>query len=323
MNKPLFSIVIPIYNADEYLSECLESITAQSRNNYELLLINDGSTDNTLSIITEFAKKRKNVKIINQTNAGVSAARNTGIRNATGKYLLFVDADDHLNDRDTLKYLEAVADKADSVFFDFTTGKRRTSNEETRLYSEKDTLAAFLFRFIKNEQLNPPWNKLYKRKIVIENNLYFADDIKIGEDLLFNINYLRHCNSLYFLAKPLYFYRTDNDNSATKKYMPNKYYELMKVNDALTSWAATYDNKRLDDVVKYIRVKNILSCLRDLSHNNCPLSSDEKYAKMREYKKNNKLTFVLRCGPTPFLVSLIYSLGGATLLTKLITRMRG
>ena len=97
MNKPLISVVVPVYNVEQYLKKCLDSIIKQKYNNLEIIIVNDGSTDNSQKICQEYVKKDKRIKLITQKNQGLSAARNTGIDNAHGKYISFVDSDDYLD----------------------------------------------------------------------------------------------------------------------------------------------------------------------------------------------------------------------------------
>ena len=121
MDSELISVIVPVYNAEKYLKDCLKSILDQSYNNFELIVVNDGSKDRTQNIIDHFSRKDNRVSSIQQDNKGVSGARNTGIRNAKGEWICFVDADDRLS-RDALEilYQTAISEKSDAVIGEYS-----------------------------------------------------------------------------------------------------------------------------------------------------------------------------------------------------------
>lgn len=305
MKQSKISILVPIYNAEKFLGDCLTSIISQSYINIEIILINDGSADNSLSIAKKFASKDSRIKIINQKNAGVSAARNAGLDQASGEYVLFIDSDDYLPDTQVINKIHAATLKKGSVvmYNIIYEGKKTNYPLDEEVYSGSD-LNNFLFEMIKNEHFNSPCNKLYRKEILDKHAMRFNEKIKIGEDLLFNIEYFKHCNSVYYLNDNLYFYRTSNISSATSTYKKNKYLDLMIVNDALTRWTKTR-SKKLVNISKYIRIKNILSCLRDLANDH--LNSAATKTQILQYKKSNQRLIVLNCGIKLYLISLAYS----------------
>lgn len=198
-----FSILIPIYNVEQYLTYCLDSVINQTYNEIEIICVNDGSTDNSLKILEEYAQKDERIKIINQENQGVSVARNVGIENATGDYILFIDSDDWI-DIDTCKILNAKLENKsqDLIIFNHSV----VTNKFTRQirYSGGNKFAF--------------WAACYKSSIIKNNNIKFPKNIRISEDHFFKYNFLFYAKNIKHIDKYFYFYNLTNENSATKNY---------------------------------------------------------------------------------------------------------
>lgn len=172
------TIIIPIYNAEDTLSHCLDSIIKQTYNDYNVLLINDGSTDNSLTIIKEYKKNHpERFKVINKENEGVVATRHLGIRESTGVYIMFVDNDDFLDE----DYVKTFIEEAERGDYDVVLGGYRRANLETVRY----TVTAYEKEWTKY-QITAPWARIFKREFIVENNIHFLED-SIGEDLYFNM----------------------------------------------------------------------------------------------------------------------------------------
>lgn len=208
----MYSVVIPVYEAKESLSRCVESWLGQTKKDLELLLVDDGSTDGSGALCDSYADKDGRVRVIHQKNAGVSAARNAGIESAKGEYLLFTDSDDYVA-QDYLERMEkAIQDSgADLVLCGFhhlyegadilkLPGETRTFRLTE---GEEDFLTLYEQSF-----LNMPWNKLYKR----EQAGRFDPSLSLGEDLLFNLDYLKRCETVMVLAEPLCYYIQEERN---------------------------------------------------------------------------------------------------------------
>ena len=130
------------------------------------------------------------------------------------------------------------------------------------MYKE-EKLKSLIVQLIITEKINPPWNKVYKRNIIEENNIVFDKNIQIGEDLLFSITYLSYANNICILNEELYNYTVDNSNSLTRKYKENKYKQLMYVDDEIRKYLQTFQSKKILECEKYIRLKNIFSCFME------------------------------------------------------------
>ena len=191
MNPPQISIIIPVYNSENYLRECLDSITKQTFTDFEVLLINDGSTDKSGIICDEYAAKDSRFKVFHKENGGVSSARNLGLHNAKGEWITFVDSDD-LIEEDALKnFILTNSDQID--FFLFGVKKLIDEKEVTFFYFENDqvfSVLEFINKYPLCQYFAEPWSKFFKSSIIKINNITFDESLSWGEDSLFNVQYL-------------------------------------------------------------------------------------------------------------------------------------
>ena len=220
------------------MKQCLESIVNQSYSNLEIILVNDGSTDLSLSICKEYSLADKRIQIIDQKNQGLSAARNSGIKLATGTYIVFVDSDDWINLETINLVVSRIVTNAVDVFL-FSYIKEFENKSEPKnlfstdiLFENKETKKLYrrFFGLFENELADPSdadsivtaWGKMYKTDIIKSNHLIFEDCKLIGtEDLLFNIQYFQYVETAFYLHKNLYHYRKNNALSLTSSYKKN------------------------------------------------------------------------------------------------------
>ena len=211
MNKKV-SIIVPVYNAEKYLTECLDSLINQTLKEIEIIIINDGSTDNSKEIILDFARKDKRIIVIDSPNEGVSAARNKGLQHAQGTYVGFVDADDYLDTTMYEKLYESAEEQNASlavcnawVVADKGEPKKRLQLENKEIaVSDKAVLIRDFLNF-KYDFAN--WNKIYALDIIRQYQLKFDQKLAIWEDLLFNLEFLAYAKKMVTLNEPLYYYR--------------------------------------------------------------------------------------------------------------------
>lgn len=233
----MISIIVPIYNVETYLSQCLDSLINQTYRDIEIICVNDGATDGSLKILEEHAAKDDRIKIINQPNQGLSGARNTGIKEAKGEWTMFVDSDDWM-DTNTCSILTNNANSSlDLLFFSYIRERMHSSDPQwvlgtvKRNFSEKDIEGLYArllapleqnkFYPEKIDSMSTAWGKLYKTSIIQENNLQFVSTKTIGtEDLLFNVYYFKWIKEAVYLPNTLYHYRKNNITSLTKLYKP-------------------------------------------------------------------------------------------------------
>ena len=209
--SPKISIIVPIYNAQKTIERCIDSILNQDFSDFELILIDDGSKDNSGEICDTYARKDQRVRVIHKENSGVSASRNLALREAKGEYLQFLDADDWITPNATRLLTESMeTNGCDMVIADFyrVIGERlshKGSIDEDGVLSREE--------FANNMMENPAdfyygvlWNKLYKKSIIDEKQLCMNPKISWCEDFMFNLEYIRHCENIYVLQVPIYYY---------------------------------------------------------------------------------------------------------------------
>jgi glycosyltransferase involved in cell wall biosynthesis len=239
MRFPLVSIIVPVFNVENYIQFTIESVLKQSYFNWELILINDGSTDKSQDIINEFAKKDERIVSISQTNQGVSAARNQGINYSKGEFIVFLDSDDWLGEKtieDSLKFQHE--NNSDLVLFAWFKTKENVFTKELSFLNEGKKLfkedVEFIRRrsigFLPNEMHNPvksdlfntPWAKLISAELIKNNKLEFKRRSEVGmEDVLFSIGLFQNCQRPTLLPEFYYFYRQDNSSSLSKRDTQN------------------------------------------------------------------------------------------------------
>lgn len=239
-NQVKISIIVPVYNAEMFLEESLKSLVSQTEKEIEIICVNDGSTDKSEQILKNYQDNNKRIRIINQENKGVSQARNTGIENATGNYVMFVDADDWIDKNACQILLDRIKkEQSDVLLFPYM---RETSKgsfeknifEEDKIFDKnrvKEKLHRRYIGLIGEELKNPEnadalctvWGKLYRLDIIKKHNLQFIDLDKIGtyEDGLFNLNYFEYVTKAVYLNQHLYHYRRTERESITSGYNPN------------------------------------------------------------------------------------------------------
>lgn len=222
--NPLISIIIPVYNAESTLNRCIDSIINQSFDDWELLLIDDGSKDQSGKICDEYAAKDSRIKVFHKENGGVSSARNVGIDNSLGKWVTFIDSDDKIFDDifSLLKY-----SNGDLIVFNFIIDQNTKEYpqylfKENTLYCNVQ-MKQLLEQYIHSLIFRVPWGKFYRKDLI--GSLRFDTDIRIGEDTLFVLKFLNKCSSI-LLRKEIYYYWEELNIDNSIKY-------ALKVDDAL------------------------------------------------------------------------------------------
>ncbi|NLM85252.1 MAG: glycosyltransferase family 2 protein [Clostridiales bacterium] len=212
MDQPLLSVIIPVYNAQQVLPTALESVLSQAIPSMEIILINDGSKDDSLALCRQFALKDGRIKVLTQENAGPGAARNAGLKIARGHYIAFVDSDDTMQPDAFRQMLSAIrADESDMVIAHFNiliNGQvldRGYIKENTIL--GKEEFCHELAHRPGSYYYSALWNKLYARRIITENKLTFDNSYTWGEDFDFNMRYYKHVETVSFVNQPVYNYK--------------------------------------------------------------------------------------------------------------------
>ena len=222
----LVSIIVPIYNKEDLISRCVESLIKQTYTNLEIILVDDGSTDKSWAICQEFENKDSRIKTCHKNNGGLSDARNHGLVNATGDWVSFVDADDYVEDN----YIELLLQNsygADLVVcncYQITNNKRAISSHifgntlfesKERIYSEI-IIPMITLDNNKINMLFPAWNKLYRKQVINDNYLKFDTNLPYAEDYMFSIQFFKAISCVKFIDSPLYDYDCMTQNSLSK-----------------------------------------------------------------------------------------------------------
>lgn len=213
MNPLLISVIVPVYNAESTLSECVGSILGQKYKDFELILVDDGSKDSSPRICDEYAMKDNRVRVFHKPNGGVSSARNLGISKARGEWLTFIDADDYITDG----YFDGVVEQNEDILI-----KGYQKFEHSGIVSGKEAedllgisaFSDFLSQYVTDSLLRGPVFKFYKRSLI--GDLRFLTDMKIGEDAWFVFNYLAKCKSFAALPKGEYMVRLAEEPDEVK-----------------------------------------------------------------------------------------------------------
>ncbi len=237
--NPLISIIIPIYNVEEFLPKCIESIINQTYENLEIICVNDESPDNSLDILEKYREQDSRIVIINKKNEGLSQARNDGIEKSTGDYIMFVDGDDWIDENMCKEMLKAIGESSADVCMccylkEFADHSSVVNVFEEDKFFEGDNFKNGFYKHLvglTGENLSRPekldsavtvWNRLTKREVI--GNVRFIDLRLIGtEDLMFNLQISSNTNKLVYINKPFYHYRKTNAGSLTSKHKPMLY----------------------------------------------------------------------------------------------------
>lgn len=224
---PKFSIIIPAYNCGDKIKILANQILTQDYADFELIIVNDGSTDNTLEVIKSLNDAR--LVLVDQKNSGPSAARNAGIKKANGEFIIFCDADDQINQKNFTKMLNEV-EKSDSDMLIFAweiiqKDKNQKILSRRKLFQKQQTISGnseIIRKTIKSigddGRMYNLWNKIYRTKIIKQNKLQLYNNLRFGEDLIFNFHFLKHCSKIFFSnIEPIYIYEEDSSTSIVSK----------------------------------------------------------------------------------------------------------
>ena len=222
--KNRISIIVPVYNAEKYLEKCIESILGQTYDDWELLLINDGSVDASGKICDFYASKDERIKAFHQDNAGVSVARNFGIKESCGEFLTFVDSDDYITENHIEGLIKAMQEKScDLSVADifFKQGDKVWNNAWIR----RDAVIS-VYNYIKiikddfpNVCIGGVCNKVFLNRIINHNSIFFNEEKNYSEDYMFNIAYLKFCKSVALVSQASLCYRLREEDSLSKNKM--------------------------------------------------------------------------------------------------------
>ncbi len=252
-----YSVVVPVYNAENTLRRCVDSIMNQNFTDMQLILINDGSPDNSGKICEEYAKKYDNVLYIEQENSGVSATRNKGMDIAEGEYILFVDSDDYVSD-DYFEVIDNAVSAHNPDVFIFSMAYTDGNREKIcpKIYStDKITTANKFYELSNNSMMNSMLNKVYRRSIIEENKIRLNPNLPIGEDVVYAYTYSLYVTVLETTDKCLYIVDEDNTDSLSRKRRDSLADSMYELNVDMCN---ALDKAPLDKKVRKIYAQTVI-----------------------------------------------------------------
>lgn len=297
--KDLVSIVIPVHNASESVNRCVDSLLAQDYKELELILIENGSTDNSLALCKEYEQKHDNIKVVTSDAKGVSYARNLGVQHASGKYLMFVDSDDYLEGvsavSEVISHMEGRKLLVFGYHQDFytkdTVDRSAVLLSEGGKYSGKD-----IFKFYQACLLQNVWNKVFSLELVKEKQICFPEDLSFGEDMLFVLEYLKYCGKeLIMFNHPLYVY-VSKDTGLCRQFRSDAVEIRHRLYGSLISSASNEFEVCDEDLTEfyYLYLREMIHILKDdmLYNKNQSLKVTRK--KIKEVVDSNEFQQVVQ-----------------------------
>ena len=266
-----YSIIIPVYNSEKTIKRCIDSITSQKRTDVEIIIINDGSTDMSESFCENLQNEYNNIVYIHKENGGVSSARNSGLLAARGKYVMFVDSDDYVDDK-CFEILDRYT-KSDADYYQFGFSiEVNGSVKEDRAWPEryvntKSEKEAFIIESVVTRSINSCLAKLYKREVIEEKGLRFCEELSVGEDLTFVFMFLLSAGKFERIDSRVYFVDVSNEQSLSRRYRENLSEQLICVYENMLSALekSNMEGESVKNSLAWLHYRNAYSVVNDLS----------------------------------------------------------
>ena len=279
------SVIAPVYNVSKWLQRFYESLTAQTLTDFEVWMVDDGSTDNSGEICDSFTNKDERFHVIHQKNAGAAAARNVAFSHAKGEYFYFMDPDDWCEPT-MLEDMYRMATKNNlqlvitGFYIDtyYTNDKfyRESKEAPNKIYSSQQEFRENSYKLYDNHLLYTPWNKLYERKFILENKLSFPAD-EFWDDLLFNLEVLKHVERVGCSSKKYYHFLRARGESEGAKYRDNLYEkredENKRINKLYEDWKVM--NSDIREFIDRRYSERLIGCIENLTNKSCKLPKKE------------------------------------------------
>lgn len=295
MSKPKISIIMPVYQVEKYVAKAIESIQKQTLSDWEFLIVDDGSLDDSGKICDEYAKNDSRIHVIHKENGGAPSARNVAIDIATGKYLYFMDSDDWAEPT-MLEDMYCLAEKnysqlvvagfyIDTYYNDTEKYTQQQYSEDKVFYSKKD-FRKEAYRFFDKNLLYTPWNKLYLASYIQKNKFYFPQTF--WDDFPFNLSIIRDVERVCMTSKCYYHFIRQRSESETAKYRRNMYEKREEEHkwmlDLYNYW--NVHNEASKEFLARRYVERIVGCVENVTNSSCNLSVAEKKASIRKMIRN-------------------------------------
>ena len=297
MEKPLVSVVVPVYNGSKYIKQCFDQIRSQTYKNLEVIFVNDGSTDDSATVCEKVLVEDERFILINKENGGTATTRNKGLDNAHGKYIVFLDCDDEFKpEMIELMVEEIEKHNADVVVcgYYFKVEKEINGKVETTYLEEKkypyrafknfDEMRPEYINIWDNDMFSNVWNKLFRMETIRKYNMRYRDGHVYTEDRVFNRLFLSKCAGVVILDNCLYFYVREREGSTTEKYRDDgftirdkEYNEFKEHFKEMNIW----DEKSREYTSREF-IERIAGCIENVFHAGIMLSSEQKYKEIKK-----------------------------------------
>ena len=311
---PLISFIIPVYNVEKYIKRCIESVLNQSYDNIEIIVVNDGSKDNSKRIIEEMLSESKKIVLINKENGGVSSARTEGLKHAQGEFILFIDSDDYL-ENDYAEYFYNLINQEEQIDIAMNYNKFSIHTPEQVKKEKIEILSSNkIMEYIYTSKINVAvWNKIYRRSFLENNNISFNKEIWYGEGMLFNIQCLQYTDRVVVGNKRVY-HQVYNDNSAMRDFkLDNNLCGLRSLELQRECWKKEYKN--VLNAWKFHKWCFNMSILKGIIKSNSISKYKKEYKECKRNLRNGwyyslsvNLSFLRRCF---YIFSSIFPVCGA------------
>lgn len=296
-NSYMVSVIIPVYNVEKFLNRCVDSILSQTYKNIEIILVDDGALDSSPQICDEYAHKDTRVNVVHKQNGGLASARNAGLKVAKGDYILFVDSDDWIkgntveellniaikNEVDFVRFIPVSAgypDRPDGTPINFGT----EDFMEEGVYNKGKMIKDIYPRLFVTPQLTmgpivAAWRSLYNRKFLVDNNLYFDEEVKYSEDAIFSAKVVYNSNKFYYIKGGYYYNYFYNTSSITKSFKKDRW-NVCKI--LSSTFKKEFGNKSDYDFSKQLHLEDIYNVLNGLGQNTHIESFKERYKYIKD-----------------------------------------
>lgn len=267
MTEPIVSILVPVYGVEQYIERCAVSLLEQTYDNIEYVFVNDATKDNSIrileNVIARYPNRQNAVRIINHpTNKGISAARNTGVANSSGKYLLFVDSDDYIA-KEAIEHLTTYAESnhADIVLFDTSVLTSNDTRIESVEYREK---AEYISHLLQHTAKCAHWNKFYNGDFYRHSGIQACEDVRLADDYAVTPRIVHEAQTIAVLHEPLYFYETRNQSSYVHNLTRAAIESLYRADKVLVDWFRHVpDADTYKDVIDVLPIRSMVSLIKN------------------------------------------------------------
>lgn len=294
--KDLISVIIPFFNSEKTLDTCIKSILKQTINNYEIILIDNNSTDKSKEIALSYSKQYKSIKYYNIKKQSVSAARNKGLNESKGNIVCFVDSDDFIS-KEYLGIMYENLNNNDIVICNFTSNKNKL-NDKIKYIKKIDSKKIFNLILKDTKVRGYVWNKIFRKNLIEKNNIYFNENLIIGEDIDFVFNYLCHCNNITFVNSKLYYYNISNNNTVNN--INNYKYALEGWLNLFNKYKKNNNDDTNMDIINYFYLKKYY----EIKYYNNSIKRSNKIYFSNKLNLNYKTKLFIYKNLTPLIIIL-------------------